>query len=203
MSLVPPVGTEGIYKLKAPFAAKLRPNTSYRCDATRRFSDLFEQGIDPYEQYYEPNGISRARYEEDVSLGASIISLVTASGLWLYVPSTYIEAYPNQGGIPYRGLVIGIPLGPVPTSMDTSAVRAAIQNVVRDMMGIDAQAQVVAVTEQQNLSLSDHNALQLAREHNKANSPTDSARAKDFENKYRELLQRYQQLEQYIISKGL
>lgn len=203
MSLVPPVGTEGIYRLRAPFGALMRQNTSYRCDAVRRFSELFEQGSEPFEEYYRPHGLSQATYESDVSAGAYIVALVSNSGHWVYVPSTYIESYPNQGGIPYRGLVLSIPLGPVPMSMDTASVRASLQNLVRDTLGIQAQAQVVAVTEQQNLALADHNALQANREHNIRTSVTDSAKAREWEGKYRELLQRYQELERYVVSKGL
>lgn len=199
MSLIPPVGTEGIYQLRAPFASLMRANTSYRCDATRYFSEIAESGGDVFESFYEPRGISRQTYDQENHSGVAIVSLVSASGHWIHVPSTYVASYPNQGGIPYRGIVLSVPLGPVPTTMDLAHIKTAVQNLVTDVMGIRATAQTVAVTEVQPLALTDHNAIQTAREHAMANSTTDSAKARMWEQRYQELLQRYRDLEAYVL----
>lgn len=203
MSLIPPIGTTGVYRLKSPFAALLRNNTSYRCDAVRRFADLYEQGVDPFTAYYQPNGLSEAIFQRDLGSGVSIVSLASSADHWVYVPSSYIESYPNQGGVPYQGIVLGVPLGAVPTYMDLTAVRVAVQNVVRDMMGITATASQVAVTAVENVSVEDHNAFMAARAHNIETSITDSEKARKWEAAYREMKQRNEQLEAYIISKGI
>jgi hypothetical protein len=203
MALIPPIGTSGVFRLKSPFAALLRSNTSYRCDAVRRFADIYEQGIDPYTSYYAPHGLSKQQFDNDVGAGNCIVSLASSGDHWVYVPSSYIEAFPNQGGITYQGIVVGVPLGAVPTYMDLSAVCQALQNVVRDMMGINAVASQVAVTAVENVRVEDHNAIMAARAHYIENATTDSAKAKNWENQYRALKQQYDQLAAYVVSKGL
>lgn len=199
MSLIPPVGTEGIYRLRAPFAARMRANTSYRCDSTRRFSEIIEKGGNPYDEYYKPLGISQATFDSEDQNAIAIVSLVSVSGHWIDVPSSYIESFPNQGGIPYRGLVLSIPLGPVPTTMDLTHVKVGVQNFVQDTLGIRAIAQTIAVTEVQSLALTDHNALQAARDNAIRTSPTDSAKARTLQQQYDALLAKYRDLEQYVL----
>ncbi len=176
MSLTPPIGASGIYKLKAPFATLLRPNVSYRCAAIRRFSEIIESGDDPYEEYYQTVGLSEQTYLKDSGNNEAIVALVSDADHWVYVPTSYVESYPNQGGFPYQGLVLGVPLGPVPKYMDLTAVRHAIKDIVRDMLGIDVNPSYVAVTEIEYLNQTDHDRLEAARVNAMAESGTDRQR---------------------------
>ena len=189
MGLLPPVGAAGIYNLKAPFQALLRSNVTYRCDAIRRFNEILEGGSDPYDTYYKPYGLSPAVYQTDSQNGEAIVALVSEAGHWVYVPTSHVESYPNQGGIPYQALVLGVPLGPVPTYMDLSGIQTGIQNLVRDTLGINVQANFVSVSEVQNLKQEDHDRIEASRANAVSTAVTDRA-------KYLELLASFQQLQQ-------
>lgn len=198
MSLTPPLGASGIYRLKAPFQSQLRVNVSYRCDAVRRFNDVLEAGDDPFTKYYSPFGLTADIFQTDASRNEAIVTLVSEAGHYVYVPTSYVESFPNQGGIPYQGLVLGVPLGPVPTYMDLSGVKVAIENIVRDQLGISVQANFVAVTEVENLAQADHDRLEASRANAVANAVTDRAKYLQLLNAYQELQLRNQQLEAYI-----
>lgn len=186
--MIPPIGTAGIFDLRAPFSAKLQANVSYRCEAVRRVSDLLEVGVDPYEEVYLPNSISRDIYEQDLLNNACIVSLQSSSGHWVYVPTTYINSYPNINGVAYRVMVLGVELGPVPEYMDLTAVRVAVQNVVRDTLGVSPSIKEVAISASQNFSQHDHDTLEQTRASLIQNSGTDRA-------KYLTLLQRFEALQ--------
>ncbi len=198
MSLIPPLGASGIYKLKAPFENTLRLNVAYRCAAIRRFNDLLERGSNPFQDYYVPNGLSEQTYQADARANTAIISLASDADHWVYVPATYIESFPNQGGIPYQGLVLGVPLGPVPTYTDLSGVKIALENVVRDQLGISVQANFVAVTEIQNLKQEDHDRIEASRANAVSSAVTDRAKYLQIQAAFQELQLRNQALEQYI-----
>ncbi len=203
MGMIPPLGASGLYQLKAPFQAKLRSNVTYRCAAIRRFNDVLEEGDDPYAKYYQPEGIAPAVYQTDSQNSEAIVSLVSEAQHWVHVPTSFIESFPNQGGIPYQALVLGVPLGPVPTYMDLSGVQIAIQNIVRDMMGITVQANYVSVSEVQNLKQEDHDRIEASRANALSNAVTDRAKYVQILAAFQELQLRNKALEEYIRVKSL
>lgn len=194
MALIPPIGTAGIYDLKAPFSAKLQPRVSYRCEAVRKISDFIEEGIDPYEEFYVPNGLSQAVYQADMLNNACIVSLQSSSGHWVYVPTTYINSYPNVNGVAYRGMVLGVELGPIPEYMDLAAVKVAVGNVIRDVLGVRPTIKEVAITSTQNFSQQDHDILEANRAALVQNSDTDRAKLLDLQVRFAALQRDYQTL---------
>ena len=151
MSLTPPIGASGIFKLSPPFQSALQANVSYSCQAVRRMSDILKLGIDPFAVYYAPQNLARAVYEADLAKDEAIVSLRSNGGHWVYVPTSYITSYPNMGGIPYRSLVLAINIGPVPDYLDLSPVKAKIRSVVQEMVGVSSEVQSVAISETKNL----------------------------------------------------
>lgn len=198
MALIPPIGTSGIYKLASPFAAKLQSGMSYRCEAVRRVIDFVELGVDVYEEFYLPEGISRDQYNLDVSNQVAIISLVASSGHFVHVPSTYILAYPDIGGVPYTVMVLGLELGAIPNYMDLTGLKYAIQNLVRDTIGVTPQVREVVISAVQKLSQSDHDALENARRSYITNSQTDRAKALTLQNQFNTLQQQYNELQAWV-----
>lgn len=194
MALIPPIGTAGIYDLKAPFGAKLQPRVSYKCEAVRKISDFVEAGIDPYEEFYLPIGLSEASYQSDLLNNACIVSLQSSSGHWVRVPTTYINSYPNVNGVPYRGMVLGVELGPIPEYMDLTAVKAAIAGVVRDVLGVRPSVKEVTITSTQNFSQQDHDTLEATRAALVVNSDTDRAKLLALQAQHAALQRDYQTL---------
>lgn len=196
--LVPPLGASGVYTLRAPFQNKLQANTSYRCDAIRRINDFIELGVDPYEEVYQPEGISRSVYDNDAAKNVAIVSLVSQNNHWIYVPSTYISSYPNVNGIPYVSLVLGVSLGAIPHYMDMTGLSNAIKNLVRDTIGVVPQITQVAVSDVTNLSQRDHDSLETNRQQAIINTQTDRAQAIALRAENATLRQQLNDLQAYI-----
>ena len=202
MALIPPVGTSGIYKLAAPFNPLLQANMSYRCDAIRRIADFLEVGLDPFEEFYEPRGLTKAAYDLDLQNQVCIVSLVSTGGHWVYVPSTYISSYPDINGVPYTVMVLGLELGAIPNYRDLTGLKQAIANLTRDTIGIMPTVKEVAISAVQKLSQSDHDALENARTIAITNSQTDRSKLFAAQSELATLRQQYTALETYVRELG-
>jgi hypothetical protein len=200
MALLPPIGTSGIFQLAAPFNNQLQSNMSYRCDAIRRFNDLLDSpvSIDPYEEFYLPNNITREKYEQDAQNLTSIVSLVSSAGHVVYVPSSYITGYPDINGIPYHVVVLGLELGALPQYKDLTGLKQAIANLVRDTIGVYPQMKEVVISAEERLSQADHDVAENARALMIVNSQTDRARLLALQTQHAALQNQYQQLSDYV-----
>lgn len=201
MALIPPIGTAGIYKLQSPFDVLLQPNTSYRTDSARRVSDFLELGVDPFEEFYQKNGLAKETYDADVTNQVVIVGLVSGAGHWVYVPSTYIVAYPDLNGVPYAVTVLGLELGAIPTYLDLSGLKTALANLVRDTIGVTPTPKEVVISAVSKLSQQDHDALEAGRAVLITNTTTDRAKYLALQTQYATLQQQYQALEDYVKTK--
>lgn len=201
MALIPPIGTVGVYSLRSPFAALLHSGVAYRCEAVRKISDLLEEGVEPYEEYYKPYNVSESSYEQDLVNQVCIVSLQSTSGHWVYVPSTYITAYPSISGVPYRVMVLGVELGPVPDYFNLDVVKDAVSNAVRDSFGVKPEIKHIAVSGVQNFSQHDHDIIEAAREQAILKSDTWKARFLQTQAALESLQQQYNALAASIIKK--
>lgn len=200
MSLTPPVGASGIFALASPFDVQLIPGVSYTCIAVRKFADIQKLGVDPFSVYYVPNSLSEAIYTADVTAGECIVTLRSNGGTFLYVPTSYITSYPNMGGIPYTAIILGISLGAIPNTLDLTAVKTKISNVVQDSFGITPQIQQAAISETKNMSISDANAIESARLASITDDQTDYAKYLAVNALYQTALDKITELETYIAS---
>jgi len=173
---IPTIGAYGIYQLKPPFDTQVKSGVSYKCVAVRELQDFVTIGVDPKALYYTKNNIDDSVWETDSNdPNTCIVSLVSDSNQWIYVPSSFVLAYPNLGGVPYTARVLGINLGAIPDGLDLSNLITNIQNTVKDTIGIQAQAKSVIVSDTKMLSDEDHNTLEAAREDLVNSSQTDRA----------------------------
>lgn len=206
--LIPGLGVRGVFTLKPPFDAKMLPNTAYQVVAVRQLADIVAAGGDPRAMYYTPVGLDQAAFEADISAGAVIVSLQASSGVWLYVPSTYILAMPNQGGIPYTVLALACSLGAVANSLDLSYVKDQVKQTVVNNLGLDptkVEVHEVALSTSTQLTLTEHTALEAARLARKTESTTTLAQLLQRTSERDALAQRVQELETLVsdaISKG-
>ena len=198
MSLTPHIGSAGIFTLLAPFQAQLRSGVSYTCVAIRRMADILALGIDPYEKYYVPNGLSKANFDAALQANEAIVSLQSTSGHWVYVPTTHIQSYPNMGGIPYTSLILAADIGAVPNYLDLSSVKTRIRDAIRDSLGVTTEVKHVAISEQKAISQSDHNAIEAARVASVTDTKTDYAKYQEERTLRLALQQKVTELEAYI-----
>ncbi|MNU19580.1 hypothetical protein D3C71_78100 [compost metagenome] len=172
LNLIPAISTRGLYTLAAPFDQQVLAAVPYTCVAVRKLEDIVASGADPKAVYYDANDIDDARYQQDLDAGVCIVSLQAAEGSWIYVPSSFITVMPDQGGIPYRSLVLAVPLGAVPDALDLSYIKTQLAALVLDNLGVTVEVKEVAVSPPGNLSQSEHDTLEAARQANITNRTT-------------------------------
>lgn len=198
---VPQIGMTGLYKLKEPFDKLLLANVAYRCVAVRKLEDIVAAGGDPKELYYTNNSLSDTVYNTDLAAGVCIVSLQAGSGSWVYVPSSYIESMPDQGGIPYTTIVLATSLSAIPNSLDLSYLKNQIEDLVMDTLGVASTVREIAISQQQHLSQAEHVAIEAARAANIAASTTERAQRLEAERQRDAALEKIQQLEAFIKTK--
>lgn len=172
VDIVPDIGATGIYTLKTPFDKLIATNNSgtdvltavtYTCVAVRKVSEIIKTGGDPYYAYYEPNAISEAIYKEDVAKGLCIVTLRSSAGDFVYVPSTYIAAFPKGGGVMYCTYGLGISLGALPVDTDLTALKKRIQDAVTETVGVSSDIKVLSLSNNALVATDYHERLQAAR----------------------------------------
>lgn len=173
---------------------------SYRCDAVRRISDFMIEGVNVYDEIYQPEGISQAKYDQDLLNQVCIVSLVSGADHWVHVPSTYIIAYPDLNGIAYNVLVLGLEIGAVPNYRDLTGLKAALSDLTRDTLGMVPTVREVVISAEQKLSQADHDALENARNVMITNSQTDRAKLIAAQYELATLRQQYNDLVNYVRS---
>jgi len=160
---IPPIGTAGLYHLDAPFATLLIADLPYTCIGVRKLSDILAAGGNPLKDYYQSNSLTVDKFNEDYANDVCILSLQCSNGALLYVPTSFVLSYPDIGGVPYSTLALAISIGIVPDTLNLSYLQSKIVDDVRDIVGIDAVVNVVAISPPTLLSYDDSKAIEAAR----------------------------------------
>lgn len=198
--MLPMMGAKGIYKLSGPWANDPLPNVMYTCIAIRQLTDITSANGDPYNDYYVPKNIDKSIYSADVAAGVSIVSLQADDNSIIHVPSSYIAAYPDAGGIPYRVMLLSITLGPIPDALDLSPVMQKIQSDVKDTVGVDATVRAVAVSNVTLIDTATAQGLENTRQANITNSTTDYSKYQQAIVQRDAALAKVQELQNYILA---
>lgn len=197
--LVPAMGIKGRFILAAPFDAKVLLNTSYTCVAVRRLEDIVAAGEDPLALYYTANGLPQERYNQDLAERVCIVSLQASLGEWIYVPSSFITAMPDQSGVPYTVTALAVSLGAVPNALNLTYLKTQIAELVVDTLGVNTPSvHAVALSATTNVSQGEHEALEAAREANRGETTTDRAKLLEVTQQRDAAFTRIQQLEAQI-----
>lgn len=131
----------GIFILKEPFHADA--NYEYRVEAIRTFDEIRGLGKDPFFEYYNKLGVERSTYQRDVDNNEVIITLMSEHTDPVFVPSSFVESLPIKDYVPYSHLILGISLGLLPDTFDTTQVEDIVKNIVAEYTGITADVRVV------------------------------------------------------------
>lgn len=198
---VPPIGTRGLYSLKAPFTTV--PNELYTCAAIRYFKDVQNQGIDVFKRYYEPYELDVSIYSRDLAAGVVIVTLISDSHPPIYIPSSYITSFPGLNSVNYHHVVLSMSLGPLPETLDLTFLKTALATVASDVIGVEPVVFENVADHTGAITPEEHDALTAAREAAVSNRTTDYARVLELTSQNAILQQKLQILEQLIISKGL
>jgi|SRR6185312_682074 len=199
--MLPMLGAAGIYTLKAPFNTDLLANTQYTCVAIRKLVEIVAGGGDPFTDYYVPKSLDKSTYTTDLTNDVSIVTLQAADNSLVPVPSSYLAAYPDGGGIPYRVIIVSGNLGAIPDSLDLSPIQQKIQDDIAAILGIqDVTIRVSAVSNVKLLDTATAQGLESARQANITNNTTDYSMLVQVTAQRDQALQRITELENYILS---
>lgn len=198
---VPPIGTRGIYSLRAPFATV--PSTLYTCAAIRHYKDIQNQGIDVFKRYYEPYEIEQAVYQKDLVSGVVLVSLVSDTENPIYVPSSYIASFPNLNNVNYHHVVLSLSLGALPEHLDLTFLKNQLAGITSDVIGVDSTVYENIAATTNTITPEEHDAITIAREAAIKNRTTDYAKVLELQQQKASLEQRLQILEDILIDNGL
>lgn len=196
--IIPSVGLSGYFELSDPMSSHIADYEKYTCQAVRRISDYLANNEDPKTNIYDKYNISESIYEDHVKKNIPIVSLQSDVGHWLYVPVNYITKYPITNGVPYRSYMIGVSLPALPVKRDISHVQTAINNLVKDMLGVDCKIKLVETSRTILVPDSEHTVKQSARDAISQGAVTDRSRYMKTAQQLQAALDKITELESYI-----
>lgn len=201
--LLPAVGASGQWKLKEPFAAKYIPDLTYSCRAVRKLSEAVAVGEEVFERYYAPENIPVEVYEQHVKDDISLITLLSSTGNFIFVPMPYVDGWPSGDVVPYVVLGMAIELGAIPNTIDPTFLTPKVENVIRAALGHKPTITYVALSPVKNVDYTEHVQLETLRTTNITDENTDYVRARIAEENLAEAKILIKQLQDYIVSSGL
>lgn len=173
--VTPPMYSEGVFLLTTPFNAKV--DVAYKVQAIRTFAEISAHGEDPFQLVYFPVGLTRTDYQNDIDLGAAVITLLSKTEKPIYVPDTYIRSYPDMGSVPYSHLVVSASCGSIADSYDTAVIQQLLAGLLRDRLGITAVVTVGRAATANVVSAEEHVEIERARQAAITQTNTDLSRA--------------------------
>lgn len=157
---IPPLKVKGIFELVSPWAAD--PSKLYTCMALRKFEEIENDGVDIVALYYEPFGLEESDYQESITAGAVLVTLLSSDDEYIYVPSNYIASFPTVGNINYQYTVLSVPLF-IPDSLQLDALVADIVDVTKQVTGVDVSVKTNTLASTTIVSAAQHDAFEAAR----------------------------------------
>lgn len=196
--IIPTVGATGFYDLRSPFDTKILSNERYTCQAVRKLSDYLADNATPLESIYLEAGLTEQDYDDDLAQDMLILSLQAQTGHWVYVPTSYLITQPIVNGIPYRAVMVGVSLPPLPADKDLSNLLTAIAELTLETLGVSPVIKVVETSRVVLVNTLTHETTQLQRDALIGTGLTDRSRYMSTLTRLQQALQKIEQLELYI-----
>lgn len=166
---VPSLDTRGRFVLTSPFIAK--SDVIYSVIALRELADIYLSGIDVYTTYYESAGLvndvevngSVFSFDDESSLSPIIVTLEGTDGSLTYVPSTYIESFPNMGEVTYSRVVLSADVGALPDTVSVASILVDIEDLISSRFGVDATVKINRAFADVQPTSDEHEILEASR----------------------------------------
>lgn len=198
----PSIYATGKWAITPPFSVD--PNAVYVCSAIRSIEDLVVRGIDPYVEFYEPNGLDREVFNGDVTNMVNIITLMSDTNPTVYIPDTYISSYPDSTVIPYRHIVLSMSLGAVPDSLVLNDLKNKMEELTLSSIGVSSTVNIhQANSIVEGVSQTNHQTLENNRLAALANNSTNYSRVIEQQDVIDKQNQYIGTLEQMVKDNGL
>lgn len=198
--IIPSIGSRGYFQIKEPFATPV--GALYTCKSLRKLSDYISASEEPYPLIYQDKGASEQDYEEDLAKDMVIVGLQSDSGHWHYFPTSYLIAYPDPNGVPYRKMGVFIALPPMPVDKDLNFLKPILTEHVKDLLGVPCAVSLTETSQIQVVSQDKHDTETVARAAIASKSLPEPARVRILETQLDAMRRKIMMLEAYIIRKG-
>lgn len=156
INAIPSIYASGQFNARAPFNTLVDENTFYTVEAIRTISEMQSVKLDLYTLVFKPVGIAQSKttelLDELLKNKACIVTLTQNNGKSIYVPSTYIESFPEVDGVVFEHLCIVSDCGACsPTTKDrVDSTLQAIQFAIEKNLGIKSAKVMVATLPQKS-----------------------------------------------------
>lgn len=166
----PTLGSKGKYTLRAPWSAN--PNVLYTCKALRAFDDIYKTGKDVYKTYYVPMGVTNDSttytttpfsFEEERRNNTVIVTLNGDDGSVIFIPDSFINTQPDVTEVKYSHIVLSASIGAIPDTVDLSALKTSIANMIQASLGMLPTVQESRLPSTNNPTGAQHALIEGAR----------------------------------------
>lgn len=157
----PEIDAVGQWKLETPFQAD--PAIIYKCEAINGFPALEAQGVDVFERYYLPFGLSQSKYLEDKLNNIDIVTLMSDGVDPILVPTSFINEAPGVDVVDYKQFFLGVRLGPLPSNSSLDKLKTEVEDLVRTEVGIIPDVKIVVHPVGGTITTAQHEQLEAAR----------------------------------------
>lgn len=196
----PPLHAKGFYTVASPF--QVVANTLYECMAIRAFPDLVDLGVDIFNTYYNPLGLTQQNFEDDQKAGANIITLIADSQPVIYIPDSYILSYPDMSNVAYSNIILSLDLGVVPDTLDLTFLQNQLSGVASDVVGVTPTVTVHVGMSTGAVTQEQADAMEAARQATITNRTSDRAKVIELQNQLDALRLQYNALVDLMKSKN-
>lgn len=173
-SVIPQIGIKGRWEVKNPFV--VQPGLLYTLGAIRSFIDIENNGVNVFETYYVPAQLSKEICAADKRANVMILTLLSDTQGPLYIPSSYVTAYPSLDSRAYHHLVLSASLGALPVTVSLDFLVTQVAKVISDTIGVTPTINIGAVPLLSVVTPEQHETNEAKREAAIANRTTDYAR---------------------------
>ena len=186
----PPMYARGRYVLTAPWDTDVNVSKTYTCIAIRSFKDIYEDGLDVEKEFYNPKGLVNGQlyagtpfnFAGEKEVLANIVTLLRDDNQqYIYVPDTYIAAYPDMADVKYNQLILSMNFGALPDYLDLSAIKTSLASAVGSMIGKVPEVKEHRAPSANTPTPTQHDALEATRLGNITNKETEYVKIKRLE----------------------
>jgi hypothetical protein len=193
----PPLNAVGEYVVKAPFS--IDGGAIYKCEALNGFEALEAQGVNVFDNYYAPYGLTQADYEADRDSSVDIVTLMSDTANTLILPSSYIDSFPDQGIVDYKHAFIAVDIGMLPANYLLTPLLTEIEDISKAYVGTDTEAKLVLHPVAETIDATRHEQLTVARNALKEIRPSYALKYLQEVEKSARLSDKIRNLEQMVI----
>ena len=201
--LIPIVGVKGKFTTASPYSTLVSSAIDYECIAVQEFKHLNALGTDVYETVYLPVQLTRDNAAEDEKSGVRIVTLMTAAGVNVKVPSRYITGIPDSTSLRYVNTSIVALLSAMPENTSISTLTTTIAALIENTLGIKPNVKLVKYGVSEAVTEIEHQAIIASRNRRITTQTNPVKEALDYRTKYEAEKTKREELEKLLIQHGI